>query len=72
MAFVSRSAFAREETHKSFVPGATCAECGRHSHAMGANSETGSWRFRTVTDGGSSYEDHRTFCTMACRKAYNS
>lgn len=66
MAYVSRDPFAREELHRRFEPGASCAWCGGK-----CGKGNGAYRYRVETDGGRSFEDRKTFCSKDCRESFN-
>lgn len=74
MTYVNRNPFARQETHRAFEVGQSCDFCGiqslrsKRSYPLGL----GSYRYRVETDGGRTYQDRETFCSMSCRRAYNS
>jgi hypothetical protein len=79
MAYVNRDPFARVETHKERARGASCAWCGCHDAAEDHSRPDGQvcpayhgrvWRYRTETDGGRSYPDRETFCSVGCRRDY--
>jgi hypothetical protein len=67
MAYVSRDPFARQELHRTFVKGATCAWCG--SKALKGD---GAYRYEVQSDGGRTFPDRDTFCSKSCRKSYSS
>jgi len=78
--YVKRDPFAREEIHKTRERDGQCAWCGQvdpqsspESRARRSNPPLHRiYRFRVETDGGRTSEDRTTFCTLSCRKAFNS
>ncbi len=79
MAYVSRDPFARQETHRTRVPG-VCAFCGQvdpltvaylgNKSELAARPQHKTYRYKVETDGGRVYEDRDVFCGSECRKAY--
>ena len=76
--YVKRDAFARETIHKTRERDGQCAWCGQVDPQSSPKLRAGLsnpplhliYRFRVETDGGSTHEDSKTFCTLSCRNAY--
>lgn len=67
MAYVNRDPFARQETHKEFHMGESCAWCGGQTR-----KQTGAYLYRVESDGGRVSPDTKYFCSLSCRTTYYS
>lgn len=65
MRYISRNPFARQETHRITIATADrgkCPWCGQPAR----------YRYVVHSDGGRTMEDRRTFCSIECRRSYQS
>ena len=70
MAYVSRDPYAREELHRQREAGAECAWCDAVDRDSPNGRRAKVYRYRVETEGGRTFEDRKTFCSLSCRKAY--
>lgn len=66
--YVERDPFARQELHRTFIPGASCAECGNQRTLY---AKKGAWKYRVESDGGRVNEIRKEFCGTDCMRSYH-
>lgn len=79
---VSRDPFARESLVRESVEVSGCVSCswcgnvrlaGRRVHAMrDSDGKAKLFRYTVETDGGRSFQDDKLFCSLSCRRSYQS